>query len=82
MMFLQEEQTSEIGVTRIVVISGHANGTISKFWDILVHLFVCMSVCVCRVGRYQKFVSVTLSSCCVWFTTQEEDLLVERGGKF
>ena len=42
------------------------NGKISKFWDILVCPFVCMSVCVYRVGRYQKFAGVPLSAYCVY----------------
>ena len=35
------------------------NGTISKFWDILVYLFVCMSVCT----KWDDFKISTVSCC-------------------
>ena len=42
------------------------NGTISKFWDNLVCPFVCMFVCVYKVGRYQRLDGVPFSVYCVY----------------
>ena len=44
------------------------NGTISKFCYILVCPFVCISVCVYRVGQYHKFDGVPLSAYCVYIS--------------
>ena len=43
-------------------------GTISKFWEIVVGPFVCISVCVYIEGRYQNFHGFPLSAYCVYPT--------------
>ena len=51
------------------------NGTISisKFWDIIVCLFVSMSVRVYKVGRYQNFHGVPLSAYCVYLSSEDRN---------